>query len=532
MLAQWALLISLAVTGGFSGDTRLPDAAMNGDRAVVQTLLKEKVDVNSAQGDGTTALHWAAYRDDLEMAKLLIQAGANVKARTRLGDMTALHLASTNGSGAMIGLLLKSGADANTPNGNGTTPLMMAAAAGKTEAISALLDSGADPNARDKNHGQTAVMFASALNRASAIKLLAERGAILTLTSKVDESKPNNSDRGANGNGGDIPRAGAAQVGGNTPLLFAARDGQMAAVEELLAEGADVNQVSVTDAMSPLIQSIITGHYDVAKYLLDHGANPNLSTKKEGLTALWATIDSRFAPRAWYPSPNVEQEKTSHLNLVKELLDYGANRDARLTAKPWFRTFGDSNGPDPAGSTAFWRAAQANDLEAMKLLVDAGANPTISTNHGCSPLQAAAGMQQDFQGANYVPEARMSVIRYLVEEVGANVNSKDDKGYTVLHGAAFIGRNDIITYLVAHGGDITARANQISNGPSNQQPSKPGQGDTVADMANGWIEKVLQYPETVTLAMKLGSEFSNTCWASVCVNPTRPDKPAKTPEKK
>jgi ankyrin repeat protein len=228
----------------------------------------------------------------------------------------------------------------------------------------------------------------------------------------------------------------------------------------------------------------------------------------------------------------VEQEKTSHLDLLQELLAHHANPNARLIAKPWFRTFGDSNGPDPAGSTAFWRAAQANDLVAMKILVAAGANPTIATTHGCSPLQAAAGMQQDFQGANYVPEARLGVIRYLVEELGASVNARDDKGYTVLHGASFIGRNDLLRYLVAHGADITIRANQISNGPSTQQPSKPGEGDTVADMANGWIEKVLQYPETVQLAIQLGSDFSNTCWASVCVNPTRPDKPPKSPEKK
>jgi ankyrin repeat protein len=530
MLTQTVISILFAVLPGLSGDIRLPEAAMNGDRAMVQSLLKEKVDVNSAQGDGNTALHWAAYRDDVEMAKLLLQAGANVKAQTRLGAVTALHLAATNGSAAMIERLLKAGADVNAPNGNGTSPLMLAAAAGKTDAIGILLDNGADPNARDVNHGQTAVMFAAALNRGAAIKLLGDRGALVRMTSRVDESKPNGSERLFNN--GDVRPAGAAQVGGNTPLHFAAREGQMAAVQALLAAGADVNQVSVTDAMSPLIQSIITGHYDVAKYLLDHGADPNLATKKEGLTALWATIDSRFAPRAWYPSPNVEQEKAMHLDLVKELLAKGASPNARLTSKPWFRTFGDSNGPDPAGSTAFWRAAQANDLDAMKLLVAAGANPSIATNHGCSPLQAAAGMQQDFQGANYVPEARMGVIRYLVEDLGANVNSKDDKGYSVLHGAAFIGRNDIILYLVAHGADVTVRANQISNGPSTQQPAKPGQGDTVADMANGWIEKVLQYPETVTLAMKLGSEFSNTCWASVCVNPTRPDKLPKTPEKR
>src|SRR5262249_18725538 len=244
------------------------------------------------------------------------------------------------------------------------------------------------------------------------------------------------------------------------------------------------------------------------------------ATKKEGLMPLWATIDSRYAARTQYPAPSVEQEKTSHLDLLKALLDAGAEPNARLASKPWFRTLGNSFGLDPAGSTAFWRATQANDIDAMKLLVAAGANPNIATTHGCTPLQVAAGMMQDFQAANFVPEARMNVIRYLVEDLAADVNARDDKAYSVLHGAAFIGRNDVVMYLIAHGADVTARANQISSGAS-AQPAKPGQGDTVADMANGWTEKVLQFPDTVNLLVKMGSAFSNTCFASVCVNPTR-----------
>lgn len=522
MLAQSAICIILATLPGVAvGDTRISDAAQKGNLAVVQSLLKQNVDVNAAQGDGNTALHWAAYRDDLEMARLLIQAGANVKVRTRLGGMTPLHLAATNGSAAIIDLLLKAGADPNVANGNGTTALMLAAASGKVDAIKFLLDGGADSNARDITNGQTPVMFAGALNRGAAIRLLAERGAILTVTTKVADVKPNGSDKQAK----PEERAKSfAKVGGNTALHFAAREGQMEAVQALLAAGAGVNQVSLTDAMSPLVQAIITGHFDVAQFLLEHGANPNLATKMAGVAALWAAIDARYAPRAWYPSPNVEQEKTSHLDLIKQLLARGANPDARLTSKPWFRTFGDSNQPDPVGATAFYRAAQANDVPAMKLLLAAGANPSIPTTRGTSPLLVAAGIQQDFQGANFVPEARMDAIRFLVEEAGASVNSTDDRGYSVLHAAAFLGRNDIIDFLVAHGADVKARAKQISNGPSTQQPAKPGQGDTVADMANGWAEKTLQFPETVTLLMKLGSEFSNTCWASVCVNPTRPDK--------
>lgn len=503
-----------------AGDSRLADAAMKGDQTLVQSLLAEKADVNAAQGDGNTALHWAAYRDDMQLGQLLITAKANVMAKTRIGEMTPLHLAATNGNAEFVQVLLKAGANPNVANGNGTTPLMLAAAAGRVEAIKTLIDAGAEVNATDATNGQTAVMFAAAMNRAAAIKLLSERGANLKLVTKVAEVKPNNSDRQARA---EERTRNVATVGGNTALHFAARDGNLAAIEALLAAGADVNQVSATDAMSPLVQAIINGRYDVAMYLLKHGADPNIVTKKAGLAPLWAAIDSRFAPRAWYPSPNVEQEKTSHLDLVQELIARGANINHRLVAKPWFRTFGDSNGPDPVGSTAFWRAAYANDLPALKLLLAAGANPTIASKLGTTPLFVACGLQQDFQGGNFVPEARLDVVRFLVEDVGADVNAQDVRGYTPLHGAAYLGRNDIIMYLVAHGADVTIRANQISNGPSTQN-AKAGEGDTVADMANGWTEKTLQFPESVALLRNLGSAFSNTCWASVCVNPTRLDK--------
>jgi ankyrin repeat protein len=165
----------------------------------------------------------------------------------------------------------------------------------------------------------------------------------------------------------------------------------------------------------------------------------------------------------------------------------------------------------------------------MKLLIDAGANPNIATKAGSTALQAAAGMMIDFQGTNVVPEAGLETAKYLVEELGADVNARDDKGYSVLHAAAFVGHNDVILYLVSKGADITVRASQISNGASGR-PAPAGQGDTVADMANGWTEKVLQFPETVDLARKLGSGFSNYCFASLCVNPTRLDKPATKPQ--
>jgi ankyrin repeat protein len=507
-------------------DTRLPDAAMRGDRQQVQSLLKENVDVNSAQGDGHTALHWAAYRDDIDMARLLIRSSAKVDARTRVGDITPLLLAAKNGSAAMIEVLVNAGAEVNALNANGTTPLMLAAASGKTAALTILIDHGANPNLRDTTNGQTAAMFAAALGRGEAIKVLAEHGADLNAISRVTSVKA----LGGHGVPGEDDSKKTTKMGGNTALHFASREGQIEAVRELVAAGADVNKVSGSDHLSPLLQAIITGHFDIAKFLLEHSADPNIASTTAGLFPLWATIDARYAYREWYPAPSVEQEKTEYLELIRELIDRGANVNARLGAKPWFRTFGNSAGPDPAGSTVFWRAAQANDIIAMKLLLSRGADPNISTTHGCSPLLVASGLQHSYQGANMVPEARLDTVKFLVEELGANVNAKDDKGYSILHGAALIGRNDIIQYLVKKGADVTARASQISgsgDGGGEAIPAEPGQGDTVADMANGWSMNTPQYPETVTLLIQLGSQFSDRCWASTCVNPTRPDKELK-----
>jgi len=520
----------LTVSGGTmlfaAGDTRLADSAMQGDRAAVQALLQQKVDVNAPQGDGTTALHWAAYRDDVEMAKLLVKAGANIKAATRIGGMTPLFMAAKNGNAAIIDLLIKSGAEINVANSNGTTPLMLVSSSGKPDAVKVLLDHGANVNAADVTNGQTALMFAAVLNRDAAIRLLAERGANLNATSKISTVPENRRYDNQEARRVKDP----VVMGGNTALLFAAREGQMEAVKALVEAGADVNEVSLSDKMPPITQSIVTGHFDIAKYLLDHGANPNLTTTASKITPLWAVLDARFANREWYPAPPTEQEKTTHMDLIKGLVDKGADINARVGPRPWFRGFGNSSSPDPEGTTAFWRAALGLDLEAMKYLFARGADPKIAARHGSTALQAAAGMHHSHQGMTQVPEARVDVIKYLVEDLRLDVNAKDDKGYTPLHGAALIGRDDIIEYLISKGADISARADSISgngDGGGEAKEAPAGKGDTVADMANGWSMNYPQYPETVTHLMKLGSEFSNTCWASTCVNPTRPDKAAR-----
>jgi ankyrin repeat protein len=504
------------------GDTRLTDAAKQGDRAAVQAMLARKADVNEAQGDGMTALHWAAYRDDVEMARLLVQAGANVKATTRLGDYTPLFFAAKNGNGAMVELLVKAGADVNAPNKAGTTPLMLAAAAPLPDAVKALLLHNANVNAKDNMNGETALMYAAAVNAAPAIKLLAERHADLNVLSKVLEPRdPSDKRDGINPNRRTMQ---GPWLGGLSALHFAAREGQMDAIRELVAAGADLDVVAVTDKMSVMTTAIINGYFDIAKFLLDKGANPNLATTGS-LAPLFATIDQGWAARTWYPAASSDQQAIGHLELMKALLEHGANPNARMGPKLWFRTF-HGDWVDPDGATPFWRAAQANDIPAMRLLVSKGADPSIPTVHGCSPLQVAAGFGYQPQTSNFAPDARLDAVKYLIEETGANVNSRDDKGYTPLHGAALMNNIPLIDYLVSKGGNAKARADMVYGRNSDTDAaSEPGMGDSVADMANGPREWNLQYPEVVNHLIELGSPFADNCKAAQCVQKTRSEKP-------
>ena len=533
-------------------DTRLADAAMNGDRAAVLALLKPGVDVNVAQGDGSTALHWAAYRGDLEMTQALLKAGANVKAVTRIGSMSPLFMAAKGGNAAVTEALLKAGANALEANGNGTTVLMTAASTGNADAVKVLLDHGADITAKDLTNGQTALMFAAAVNRAAVIKTLIARGADTNVTTKVVRMERVQVD--ANGNplpaaegnrggaaegaqrggggqrGGGDRILGATVVGGLSALHFAAREGQLDAIRELVEGGADVNLQSAGDKTPPITEAIINGHVDLAKYLLDHGANPKIANA-DGLTPLYATIDIRWRANAWYPQPTIAEEKTDYIAFMKDLLDHGADINARLGRKLWFRKFryGD-DWVDPNGATAFWRAAQANDLAAMRFLASRGADTKLATVKGVSPLMVGAGIGFEYQLTNIVPDSRLEAVKYLVEEAGNDVNAKDEKDYTTLHGTAYVGDNDVIKYLVGKGANVKARAKGRLGGTQGAEDVTEGQGDTVADMANGPREKSLLHPETVKLLESLGSENSNDCRSTACVNKTKADKPPVKPE--
>jgi ankyrin repeat protein len=557
-----------------AADLRLVDAARERDAATVRTLLAQKVDVNAPDGDGSTALHWAAANGDLAMAEALLKAGARVNLATRIGAMTPLFMAAKNGSADVVSALLKAGANANEANGNGTTVLMMAAASGSAPAVKALLEHGADANAKDLTNGQTALMFAAARDSAEAIRVLLAHQADASVTTKVlplkrvrvdangdplpdaDENKPTAKpaektaaaapDAGAGGKEG-LPGVGfdkdghplryrdagnervfgATVIGGMTALHFAAREGAADAVHALVEGGANVNLVSGGEKTSAIVEAIINGHLDLARYLLDHGADVTLANI-DGLTPLYAAIDMKWRHNTWYPQPTIEQEKTNYLDFMTALLDRGAGVDAPIARKLWFRKFryGD-DWVEPVGATAFWRAAQANDVDAMRLLASRGADANRPTKHGVTPLMVASGYGFEYQGTNIKPDSRMAAVKYLVEERHADVNAKTDQKYTALHGAAYIGYDDLVNYLVSKGADVMARASARLGGTQGAENVADGQGDTVADMANGPREKSLLYPKTVALLESLGSANSHDCRSTACVNNTKADKKDK-----
>ena len=539
-----AILLSASIISAQS--SQIANAAMNGDRETARALIKKGLDVNEAQGDGTTALHWAAIKGDAELAQMLLVAGANHRATTRLGAYTPLYLAARGGHSAVVAALLAAGADPKAATSNGTTALMIAAASGDTRTITALVENGSDINAKDEAKGETALMFAAAFNRADAVKLLLAKGADHKVTTKIvdlfaltspGEEQMNRGRGGAQPARVDI--AGATRgyrynelissQGGMTALHFAARQGFSDVVKALVEGGADINQLNAGDRTSPLLIAIINGHFDLAKWMLEQGANPAASAFN-GATPLYAVLNIQWAPKSLYPSPKAyQQQTTGYLELMQVLIDKGADVNARLQRKVWYQAFNsDFAGVDESGATPFWRAAYANDVAAMKLLVSAGADPNIPTmkpagrpftgegirqiqdtsgvppipygGPGVLPIHAATGVGygEGFAANShrYAPTGFLPAIKYLVDELGADVNAVDHEGNTPVHLCASRGDNDCIKYLVSKGADVT-RVNR--------------EGNTTVDMANGPVQRTQPYPETIKLLEGLGAKNNHRC---------------------
>ena len=504
MIPTVAVAVWLVACVAYAVDAPVADAAMNGDVEAVRTLLAGGADVNTAQGDGMTALHWAAFRDDDALARLLLGAEADSTVTTRVGAITPLSLAASNGSAAMVETLVAARAGVNIPTTTGATPLMAAATSGSVDAVRALLDHGAFVNARETANGQTALMFAAWENRTDVIRLLVERGARTGLTSWVVSMNPPTIDE----DGNPVPprrlRAPGANsvMGGMTALLFAARDGHLGAAGALVQSGANIDQVAGGDGSSPMVIAIANGHYTLAKSLLDAGADPSLANV-DGLAPLYATINMRFAPVSWAPNPRTDQEEVDAVQLLAALLDAGADPNGRIVRRLWFSpTSHDRLWIDPAGATPFWRAAQASDVESMRLLQAAGADPELSTVDGTTPLMVAAGIGWRGNFSQNAPDSWMTAVHFLME-IGADVNALDANGYTALHGAAALGHDEMVAFLVARGATVNA-INAAGNSP--------------ADMAFGPSRFFIPKPETVDLLVRLGSSFQNNCRSDQCVD--------------
>jgi ankyrin repeat protein len=458
--------------------------------------------------------------------------------------------------------------------------------------VKALVAAGAEVDAKESSMQQTPLMFAAANSRVAVMTTLIAAGAnvkamskvvnLANLTSPEEEffrqqfqqqqqggptpSAPQAAAQGrpggpggsapaeapaaggppAPGSGGGgrrDPFSGKAGVernfrynelvgwqGGMTPLLFAARQGSMDAVQALLEAGADVNQVSGGDKSSPLVLAIANGHFDIALHLLAKGADPNL-VSDNGVAPLYGVLNVQWAPKALYPQPrSYLQQKATYLETMKALIDKGADVNARLKYKVWYSGYNfDLSGVDEIGATPFWRAAYASDIEAMKLLVARGADPNLPTTKpagrprvgdagvreggdvsglptiptggpGVTPLQAAAGVGygEGFAANShrYAPSGMMAAVTYLIEELGADVNAADHEGNTALHQAAARGDVAMIEYLVSKGADVT-RVNR--------------EGHTTADMANGPVQRTQPYPDALKLLEKLGSKNNHKC---------------------
>jgi ankyrin repeat protein len=546
-----ALLVGIALSGSLHAQTPAPvaAAAQSKDTATVRKLIKEGADVNAAQGDGMTALHWAALNGDAELASMLLYAGANVGAKTRIGGYTPLHLAAQVGNATVIAPLIAAGAQVGIATATGATALMHAAHSGNADAVRTLIENGADPNVKETANGQTALMFAAAADRVDVVKLLLARGADIAATSRVEDLSALTTSSEVDQSGvpvqaqaarsGDVPgvtrpynyNERIGKHGGLSALHFAARQGAMATAEALLAAGADVNQRCAGDKTTPLIIAAVNGHFDLVSYFLDKGADPNL-VSQAGMFPLYAVLNTQWQPRSFYPQPRAYlQQKTDYLTLIKKLLDKGADPNARIYMKPWFTEYNfELLRTDDSGATAFWRAAWGADIAAMKLLIEYGADPNIRTmkiasrefrqggtrggsdadptgrppmpygGPGATALIAVAGTgySEGFAGNahRYAPTGLLAAVKYLVEEVGADVNAEDEDGNTAVHNAASRGDNEMILYLVSKGADVK-KVNR--------------RGQTTVDMANGPVQRTQPYPETIKLLMEMGAKNNNRC---------------------
>ena len=469
VVAAAICLIALGGVGTFAATDDLVDAARRQDHARVRAALARTTDVNVRSDDGSTALLWAAHWNDVATADLLIRAHADANIANQFG-MTPLSRACTNGNAGLVERLLDAGANPNTRIATGETPLMTCAASGNADAVRVLVARGADVNARESSQNQDALMWAASERHANVVRLLVEAGA--------------------------SPRAHTKK--GFTALHFAAREGDIDSERQLLASGVDVNirslpeaametgrgatagagagrsasgtaaaavaprgpgyQATISEGSTPLLVATLRGHVPLALFLLEYGADPNVLDA--GFTPLhWASgsweggisnpIYGFSDPMSGIPN---RQQKVA---LVKALLARGANPNARMTRRPpGFAGLGGGY-EDAAGATPFLLASAAADLEMMKLLLGAGADPTLVTDTKTTPVMAASGLHR-LIGESPITEAQaLETVKFLFD-LGADAKGATTFGENALFGAAYRGWNTLLGLLIDKGADVNA----------------------------------------------------------------------------
>jgi ankyrin len=431
--AGCAILIPLVATlAAAAADERLPDAARRQDRAAVRALLERGADVNARHPDGATALHWAVHWQDIEMTRLLIRARADVNAVNEYG-VAPLSLAAGTGDAASALALLEAGANANAALPTGETPLMTAARTGSVDTLNALLGHGADVNGRERQQQQSALMWAAAAGHHAAVRLLLNRGA-----------DPH-----------------AATTRGDTPLTFAARTGDLESARLLLDAGVDVNGPAA-DGLPPLIVATVRGHTALARFFLDRGADPNHQgpgySALHWVSGIWET--ELTGPRGIATSRDKEWRALDgavegKLDLVKALLARGANPDAAIAKSP--PRVGFSIGSlNLVGASPFVVAASAGDAAVMRLLIEAGANPQLTTKEGTTALMAASGVSRRAVESSVTEQSAIEAAR-LALELGNDVNAANAAGDTAMHGAASMRWNALVTLLAEKGAALDVR---------------------------------------------------------------------------
>jgi ankyrin repeat protein len=487
------LSLMTAVGAAATNDSRLIDAVKSKDATAVRALLKQRADVNAAQGDGATALHWAVHYDDLAIADLLLKAGARANAADDIG-VTPLYLACTNRDAAMVDKLLTAGADPNAALLNGETVLMNCARTGNAASVKALLLKGARVNVKESAHDQTALMWAAAEKHPEVVRVLLETGADIRARSRTYTQTVSSE---------STQRAGREELnytvlrGGSTPLLFAARAGDAESTTLLLAAGADPND-TLANAMSALIEAAHSGGEEAALVLLEKGADPNAAGI--GYTALHAAV------------------LRSESKLVKALLAHGANPEALITkGTPIRRNNTDWNLPATLiGATPYLVAAKFLEADIMRALVAGRADPQRTLKDGTTAVMLAAGMGSGgnsdrrglpvLDGGKIEPESQVLAGVTAALALGGDVNATNQAGDTALHSAASQGYDMVVQLLADKGANLTAK-NKRGQTPL-AQVTRPG-GRGARPDASGAVDipesGPIGHQSTADLLRKLGA---------------------------